>query len=91
MPDARGPEWRVPASGRTCGWPGCDEFIAGRLWGCREHWLLVPMHLRDEWMAAGSGRSWKDNTPLEDVPAIVAVDAKINMWLLMLPAVVANG
>jgi hypothetical protein len=39
------------------------------------------MHLRDEWMAAGSGRAWKDNSPLESMPEVVAVDTKINIWV----------
>jgi hypothetical protein len=78
----RGPDWRQAGSGHTCGWPGCEEFIAGRLWGCRDHWMQVPMELRDEYMLAGAGRSWNDLTPLHAVPAVIAVDLKINMWLL---------
>jgi len=34
-------------------------------------------------MAAGSGRAWKDQTPLEQVPEAVAVDTKILIWVEM--------
>jgi hypothetical protein len=81
--DRRGPEWRVPTSGHTCGWPGCEEFIAGRLWGCREHWLKVPMHLRDEYMEAGAGRAWNDPNPHHLMPAVVLVETKILIWVEM--------
>jgi len=37
-------------------------------------------------MAAGSGRAWKDNTPLEEMPAIVTVDTKISIWVEILRA-----
>lgn len=82
MTDPRGPDWRKALSGHTCGWPDCEEFIAGRLWGCREHWLQVPLELRDEWMAAGAGRAWNDPRTMNELPAAIAVDTKINMWLL---------
>jgi hypothetical protein len=44
--------------------------------------MQVPMELRDEYMEAGAGRSWNDPTPLHEVPAVIAADLKINVWLL---------
>jgi hypothetical protein len=42
------------------------------------------MELRDEYMEAGAGRSWNDSTPHHEIPAVVAVDLKINLWVQML-------
>lgn len=71
--DRRGPAWRVAQSGHTCGWPGCEKFVAGRLWGCREHWLLVPVELRDAWMAAGAGSARVKGLSVIDRPAVQIV------------------
>lgn len=57
--DPRGPAWRRVFSGQTCGWPGCDKFVSGRLWACREHWLQLPVEIRDRMMSCcTSGPSW---------------------------------
>lgn len=79
--DPRGQAWRVPTSGHKCGWPGCEEFIAGRLWGCREHWLLIPVELRDAYMAAGSGKPGPYSC-VQDKPLVKLVDQEIKLWVI---------
>jgi hypothetical protein len=31
----------------TCHWPGCQVEVKPRLWGCRDHWFVLPKRLRD--------------------------------------------
>ena len=76
MTDPRGPSWRRTQDGHKCGWPGCENVVAGRLWGCREHWTLVPVELRDAWMAAGAGRAGP-RRPIYERPAIKFVHNEI--------------
>lgn len=51
MTDARGPLWREPYDAHQCNYPGCKEVIGGQLWGCRDHWFLIPVELRDKYLA----------------------------------------
>ncbi len=63
--------WFKPPLPRThrCGWVGCERQIALDSWGCRQHWLALPLALRiaivnafdhgrgrlsSEWLAANS-------------------------------------
>jgi hypothetical protein len=39
-------------SEHLCHWPGCQEPVAPRLWGCPHHWRLLPRHLRLAILAA---------------------------------------
>ncbi|MDH3376146.1 MAG: hypothetical protein OEQ39_04150 [Gammaproteobacteria bacterium] len=56
MSDPRGPLWRRPFDGHDCNYPGCKEVVNGQLWGCKEHWYLIPVELRDRWMACSRTR-----------------------------------
>lgn len=29
-----------------CHWPGCEQQIPPRLWGCGKHWGMLPKHLQ---------------------------------------------
>lgn len=35
-----------------CHWPGCNKSVPPALWGCYEHWRLLPKYLRDKVWAA---------------------------------------
>jgi hypothetical protein len=30
----------------TCHWPGCDQKVPPRMWGCRKHWFDLPPSIR---------------------------------------------
>ena len=47
-----GPKWRKVIEGHVCEYPGCGELVNNRVWGCRKHFLAIPVHLRDAYMAA---------------------------------------
>ncbi len=32
----------------TCHWIGCNRQVPPALWGCRQHWYMLPKHLRDK-------------------------------------------
>ena len=57
--------WRRGTVSHTCHWPGCQLPVPARLWGCKRHWFLLPVELRD---AIGKyyvrGQEWrKDPSP----------------------------
>jgi len=35
-----------------CAWPGCTRAVPVRLWGCKEHWYMLPRELRERILAA---------------------------------------
>ena len=35
-----------------CHWPGCPRSVPPAMWGCYEHWMRLPKHLRDKVWAA---------------------------------------
>jgi len=46
-----GPLWRIPFDAHNCAYPGCTKPVSSQLWGCKEHWFLVPVELRDKYLA----------------------------------------
>lgn len=42
----------VRSQGRTrdhhCHWPGCDKQVPPAMWGCRAHWMKLPVALRNK-------------------------------------------
>jgi len=48
MTDPRGPLWRKNNNDHTCHWPGCDERVPARLWGCKRHWFTLPPRIREK-------------------------------------------
>lgn len=31
----------------TCHWPGCNQRVPPRMWGCKPHWFQLPKPIRD--------------------------------------------
>lgn len=36
----------------TCYWPGCTKQVPPAMWGCKEHWYMLPKPIRDKIWAA---------------------------------------
>lgn len=36
----------------VCHWPGCPRQVPPARWGCRDHWYMLPPHLRAKIWAA---------------------------------------
>jgi hypothetical protein len=36
----------------TCHWPECEIQVPPAMWGCKEHWFMLPKQLRDQVWAA---------------------------------------
>lgn len=80
MTDPRGPAWRKTHSGHPCNWPGCHAPVGGRLWACKEHWLKIPIEMRDRYMEAGS--KWSLNKgPIQSSPLVQLVSSEILSWV----------
>lgn len=61
-----------------CHWPGCDRQIPPALWGCKEHWNMLPKYLRDEiWEAYAPGQEVK-GTPSKEY---IKVARKVQQWI----------
>lgn len=40
-----------------CHWPGCSEQVKPAVWGCRRHWYMLPLGLRNKvWAAYRAGQ-----------------------------------
>jgi hypothetical protein len=69
---------RTPARGHTCHWPGCVRKVPPALWGCKEHWYLLPRELRDRiWRTFKPGQEQTKTPSREYIEAAKDVDAWI--------------
>lgn len=34
--------------GHFCHWPNCGKEVPPAMWGCRQHWFMLPKSIRDE-------------------------------------------
>ncbi len=32
----------------TCHWPGCEKQVKPAMWGCKKHWFMLPLSLRNK-------------------------------------------
>lgn len=50
-------------SEHRCHWPGCPEIVPAAAWGCRKHWYMLPLSIRNRiWGAFRPGQE-DDKTP----------------------------
>ena len=43
--------------GHGCHWPGCDKAVPPAAWGCKKHWYMLPLALRNKiWRAYRPGQ-----------------------------------
>lgn len=69
---------RTPARGHHCHWPGCTRKVPPALWGCKQHWYLLPRDLRDRiWKSFRPGQEDAKTPSREYVEAAKAVQAWI--------------
>jgi hypothetical protein len=52
-------EMRKPAGNHHCHWPGCDRKVHPAVWGCKQHWYMLPPRLR--------GKIWVNFEPGQEV------------------------
>jgi hypothetical protein len=76
---ARAPRQGVEAAAHTCHWPGCEQRVPPRMWGCREHWYRLPEGLRKRiWAAYRPGQEVEKNPSREYLEAARAARG----WIL---------
>lgn len=62
-----------------CHWPGCRKQVPPAMWGCAQHWKMLPQHLRTKlWKAYRIGQE-VNMTPSREY---VAVAREIQEWIL---------
>lgn len=62
----------------TCHWTGCKEEVPPKLWGCRKHWYMLPLHIRNEiW------RTYREGQEIDKRPSDEYLDAaeKARKWI----------
>ncbi len=58
----------------TCHWPGCLRVVPPAMWGCKPHWFMLPLRLRNRIWATYRAGQEIDKRPSEDyIDAAVAV------------------
>lgn len=71
------------ASGKTgnhgCHWPGCKAKCAPAAWGCKKHWFMLPLTLRN--------KIWSTYHPTQEITKTpsreyVAVAREVQDWIL---------
>jgi hypothetical protein len=65
-------------TGHHCHWPGCERSVPPALWGCREHWFMLPLHLRDLIWATYKPGQEITKTPSK---AYVAAAMQVQEWI----------
>lgn len=69
---------RTPARGHHCHWTGCERKVPPALWGCRQHWYMLPLDLRTRiWRAYRPGQE-QTKTPSDEY---VAVAREVQAWI----------
>ncbi len=62
----------------TCHWPGCTSQVPPAMWGCRQHWFMLPKYLRNRiWAAYRSGQEI-DLSPSE---AYIKAAREVQDWI----------
>lgn len=72
----------VLSSGQTrrhhCHWPGCEEQVPPAKWGCRRHWYMLPIGLRNKIWAAYRPGQEATQTPSR---RYVEVAKEVQAWI----------
>jgi hypothetical protein len=61
-----------------CHWPGCDEQVPPAKWGCRKHWYMLPLSLRNKVWAAYQPGQEVNMTPSR---RYVEVAREVQVWI----------
>lgn len=61
----------------TCHWPGCNQPVQPRFWGCYRHWRKLPAHLRERIWAYYRRGQEIDQKPS---PEYIAVAREVQEW-----------
>lgn len=62
-----------------CHWPGCDQQVAPAAWGCRVHWYMLPVRLRNKIWAAYRAGQEVNRTPSREY---VKVAREVRNWIV---------
>lgn len=61
-----------------CHWPGCQEQCKPAAWGCRRHWYMLPLSLRNRiWATFRPGQE----ATLTPSRQYVAVAREVQTWI----------
>ena len=62
----------------TCHWPECKQRVPAKMWGCKQHWYMLPADLRRlVWVAYEPGQE-TTKTPSR---YYVSVARRVREWI----------
>lgn len=61
-----------------CHWPGCGKQVPPAMWGCKEHWFVLPKALRDRVWATYRPGQEVNMTPSREY---LAVATEVQAWI----------
>jgi len=66
------------AGDHACHWPGCTKLVPPAMWGCKRHWFMLPLALRNKvWAAYRPGQEVSKRPSAE----YVAVAREVQDWI----------
>lgn len=71
-------EVRKPAGNHHCHWPGCTRKVAPAVWGCKQHWYMLPQFLRQRIWAEFRPGQEVSKTPSRDY---VSAAVEVQNWI----------
>lgn len=62
-----------------CHWPECDNQVPPAMWGCKKHWFMLPLRLRN--------RIWATYKPGQEITMTpsaeyLAVATEVQKWII---------
>lgn len=62
----------------TCHWSGCEAQVPPAMWGCKKHWRLLPLELREAiWQAYVPGQEICGTSSAE----YVTIARRVQDWI----------
>ena len=65
-----------------CHWPGCETIVPPAHWGCKRHWFLLPLDIRNRiWAAYRPGQEIQKNPSAAYLKAANDADEWIKQYI----------
>lgn len=66
------------AGNHHCHWPGCPKNVPPAQWGCKKHWFMLPLRLRNRiWRAFRPGQE-ESKTPSSEY---IEIALEVRAWI----------
>ncbi len=75
----RGEASRNTTFDHHCHWPGCTKSVPPAMWGCKAHWMRLPLFLRREIWA-----TYRPGQEISKTPSAAYIEAAkdVEAWII---------